>query len=80
MSPDACPGGDFSDERRNFFLTPGISYDIVVERKRGRTIHAGVAELVDARDLKSCVPKERAGSTPVSGTTSEETCSIPLPA
>jgi hypothetical protein len=29
---------------------------------------AGVAELVDARDLKSLVPKERAGSSPASGT------------
>ena len=54
---------------RNFCLTPGISYDIIIEhRSEARTIHAGVAELVDARDLKSCVPKERAGSTPVSGT------------
>ena len=38
-----------------------------MEHLRGLS-HAGVAELVDARDLKSCVPKERAGSTPVSGT------------
>jgi hypothetical protein len=29
---------------------------------------AGVAELVDARDLKSLVPKERIGSSPISGT------------
>ena len=29
---------------------------------------AGVAELADARDLKSLVPKERTGSSPVSGT------------
>ena len=30
---------------------------------------AGVAELVDAQDLKSCVPKTgRAGSIPVPGT------------
>ena len=28
---------------------------------------AGVAELVDARDLKTLVPKERAGSSPASG-------------
>ena len=53
----------------NFSLTPYISYDIVYRHLETRTIHAGVAELVDARDLKSCVPKERAGSTPVSGTT-----------
>ena len=52
----------------NFSLTGGIDYGIVIEHLEGRTIHAGVAELVDARDLKSCVPKERAGSTPVSGT------------
>jgi hypothetical protein len=32
---------------------------------------AGVAELVDARDLKSLVPKERAGSSPASGTNIE---------
>ena len=50
-------------------MTGGIDYGIVIEHLEGRTIHAGVAELVDARDLKSCVPKERAGSTPVSGTT-----------
>jgi hypothetical protein len=30
--------------------------------------YAGVAELVDARDLKSLVPKERIGSSPISGT------------
>jgi len=27
-----------------------------------------VAELADAQDLKSCGPKDRTGSTPVSGT------------
>ena len=55
---------------RNFFLTPGVTYGIIVRHyRKARAIHAGVAELVDARDLKSCVPKERAGSTPVSGTT-----------
>ena len=51
-------------------MTLGVSYGIIIEHyRKARAIHAGVAELVDARDLKSCVPKERAGSTPVSGTT-----------
>ena len=48
-------------------MTPGIGYDIVGKHLEAIP-YAGVAELVDARDLKSCVPKERAGSTPVSGT------------
>ena len=65
----------------NFFLTFRISCVILLEHHREvRVIHAGVAELVDARDLKSCVPKERAGSTPVSGTTSKEAWFILLPA
>jgi hypothetical protein len=36
--------------------------------KSSKIKHAGVAELVDARDLKSLGSKNRAGSNPASGT------------
>jgi hypothetical protein len=52
-------------------LSLAFSFDslrIVVIRYQLVDFHdAGVAELVDARDLKSLVPKERAGSSPASG-------------
>ncbi len=38
-------------------------------RERRNELSAGVAELADAQDLKSCDPNDRTGSIPVFGTT-----------
>ena len=43
---------------------PGLWYYILALRSR----YAGVAELADAQDLKSCGIFSRTGSIPVSGT------------
>ena len=45
------------------FFETGYAYKQVMKRAL-----AGVAEQVDAQDLKSCGPKSRTGSIPVLGT------------
>ena len=50
-------------------MLPQVALDFEKYRANLDLSHAGVAELVDAQDLKSCVPCGRAGSTPALSTT-----------
>jgi hypothetical protein len=49
-------------------LTRLVVCIIIVKSLVKALFNAGVAELADAQDLKSCGPKSRTGSIPVSGT------------
>jgi hypothetical protein len=64
----AVEGGSEAVKGGGDFLFRGWQADRSPARYDRPTPHAGVAELADAQDLKSWVPKGRAGSIPAPGT------------